>query len=375
VPKAAGSSIQMLLAYYIAIPQDIFFIVGEVQDYPVNPPGTIFAGHSPIVNSPDSKYQAKRDFYARNPLFMSTIREPLSRMISLYDYRALFNMTMCEGELDEAGYITRAGFLDIMFPGPSLSMCEAIAQFKLDEIDALASGVEETGLMDHFFRKRHPLVVQMTKETLYSWFIPRDDPMKIYPTTTEAALACAMSNALRTDVMINSERYEETVLPSLKYHAPYLQFDVETIQAETMRENVVAGSRESQILTPETIAEIQRLPTFVQDYRFYVFADKVAMAREANLFACMKAVNETELIEMAGGTLPSYPGSGTCKETCEDVLTEDEWLMIKNADCGKQPESYPYMGDGGPERGAPEYPGSGSYDNGVVPGHPELPPV
>ena len=117
------------------------------------------------------------------------------------------------------------------------------------------------------------------------------------------------------------------------------------------------------------------MPTFVQDSRFYNFADKVALAREANLFACMKAVNETELMELAGGELPAYAGAGVCRETCDDVLTEDEWLMIRNADCGKKPESYPYMGDGGPESGAPAYPGSGGVDNGAVPGHPELPPV
>ena len=369
VPKAAGSSIQMLLAYYIAIPQDIFFIVGEVQDYPVNPPGTMFAGHSPIVNSPDSKYQAKRDFYARNPLFMSTIREPMSRMISLYDYRALFNMSMCEGPLDEDGYYSRTGFLDIVFPGPSKSMCEAVAQFKLDEADAIASGVSETGLMDHFYKKRHPLVLQMAKETLYSWFVPRDDPERTYPSTTESALACAMSNALRTDILINSERYDETVLASLKYHAPYLQFDVATIQEEAGRENIVQGQRTAQILSPETIAEIQRLPTFVQDTRFYLFADKVAMAREANLMACMKQLNETDLRLMTGGTIPHYPGHHECQETCEDVLTEDEWLMIKNADCGKAPEEYPVFP--GSPAGIPPY----QPDNGANPGHPEIPPV
>jgi len=398
VPKAAGSSIQMLLAYYIAIPQDIFFIVGDVQDYPVNPPGTLFAGHSPMVNSPDSKYQAKRDFYARNPLFMSTIREPLARMISLYDYRALFNMTMCEGEPNDMGFHTRAAFLDIVFPGPSISMCEAVAQFKNDEADAIASGVAETGLMDHFYKKRHPLVLQMAKETLYGWFVPRDDPERTYPSTTESALACAMSNALRTDIIINSERYDQTVLPSLKYHAPYLQFDVEVIKVEALRENVVNGARESQILTPETIAEIQRLPTFVQDTRFYLFADKVAIAREANLMACMKLLNETDLRLLAFGNIPHYPGHHECQETCEDVLTEDEWLLIKNADCGKAPEAYPVFP--GSPAGIPPWDGiypddwfnpyaasdndaaaangvNPAYagDNAANPGHSEIPPV
>jgi hypothetical protein len=276
----------MLLAYYVAIPQDIFLIVGEVEDYPKTPPGTIFVGHTPIVNSPATAIDAKRDFYDRNPFFMSTLRDPLERIVSLYDYHALFNMSMCEGELDEDGYYPRIGFLDIWWPGPSLSICSMDAQFKKDEADAVASGVTETGLMDHFFKARHPYVMQLVRETQYNWFIPRDDPGRTYPTTTEATLACAMKNALRTDVLINSERFDNTILPALRYHAPWLDLDAEEVGLTT-KSNVVAGMRGPQQLSPESIAAIQRTPTFLADQRFYEFADKVARARELNRVACL----------------------------------------------------------------------------------------
>merc|ERR1711865_805575 len=291
-------------------------------------------------------------------------------MISLYDYRALFNMSACEPPLDEDGYYSRVGFLDIMFPGPSVSMCEAVAQFKLDQIDAIASGVAEDGLMDHFYKKRHPLILQMAKETLYGWFIPRDDPERTYPSTTESALACAMSNALRTDVIVNSERYDSTVLVSLKYHAPYLKFDPEEALKDTTS-NIVAGMRKTQVLSAEVDAEIRALPTFVQDTRFYLFADKVALAREANLFACMKLLNETDVRVLSGGPIPHYPGHNECQETCDDVLTEDEWLMIKMADCGKAPEEYPVFP--GSPAGIPAF--QPPYDPGANPGFPEIPPV
>jgi hypothetical protein len=146
---------------------------------------------------------------------------------------------------------------------------------------------------------------------------------------------------------------------------------------EGMRENIVAGSRGSQILTPETIAEIQRLPTFVQDTRFYLFADKVAIAREANLMACMKLLNETDLRLLTGGNTPHYPGHHECQETCDDVLTEDEWLLIKNADCGKAPIEYPVFP--GSPAGIPPwdgvYPDNWNSDNAANPGHSEIPPV
>ena len=81
---------------------------------------------------------------------------------------------------------------------------------------------------------------------------------------------------MRTDIIINSERYDTTVLPSLKYHAPYLKWDVDSVLEDTTT-NVVAGQRAPQVLSAEAIAEIQRMPTFVQDTRFYLFADKVAV--------------------------------------------------------------------------------------------------
>ena len=203
-----------------------------------------------------------------------------------------------------------------------------------------------------------------------SWFIPRDDPGRTYPSTTESAVACAMSNALRTDVLVNSERYDSTVLASLKYHAPYLKFDPEEALKDTTS-NIVAGMRKTQVLSAEVDAEIRALPTFVQDTRFYLFADKVALAREANLFACMKLLNETDVRVLAGGPIPHYPGHNECQETCDDVLTEDEWLMIKMADCGKAPEEYPVFP--GSPAGIPAF--QPPYDPGANPGFPEIPPV
>ena len=111
VPKAAGSTLQMLLAYYVAFPRSLLYIKGEVEDHPRTPAGTIFVGHAPIVNDPNSQYAAKRAFYARNPFFISSVREPMARMLSLYDYRAHFNLSVCTGELDEDGYYRKETFL------------------------------------------------------------------------------------------------------------------------------------------------------------------------------------------------------------------------------------------------------------------------
>merc|ERR1712094_33320 len=68
--------------------------------------------------------------------------------------------------------------------------------------------------------------------------------------------------------------------------------------------------------SPESIAEIERMPSFIIDQRFYVFAEKITQAREANMYACLN-------------------GDKECSDTCDGVLTEDEYLMIKNADCGE----------------------------------------
>jgi hypothetical protein len=358
VPKAAGSSIQMLLAYYVAIPQDLFFIVGEVEDYPHVPPGTMFAGHNPIVNSPDSKFKAKRDFFWSNPFFMSTMRDPLPRIVSLYDYHALFNMSMCEGELDEDGYYPRVGYLDIWWPGPSVAICAMDEQFHKDEMDALASGVCETCLMDHFFKARHPYVMQLVRENQYNWFIPRDDFNKQFPTSAESALACAMANALRTDAIINADRFDDTIMPVLKYHAPHLPIEmIEEQMGDITQSNVHTDARPPQVLSPESISEIERMPSFIIDQRFYVFAEKITQAREANMYACLN-------------------GDKECSDTCDGVLTEDEYLMIKNADCGEHNDlpitgSYDYVVPTADVLPSPyPYP-----EPGAVPGSPGVPPV
>ena len=40
--------------------EPIYDIVGEVEDYPKTPPGTIFVGHTPIVNSPATAIDRRR---------------------------------------------------------------------------------------------------------------------------------------------------------------------------------------------------------------------------------------------------------------------------------------------------------------------------
>ena len=98
------------------------------------------------------------------------------------------------------------------------------------------------------------------------------------------------------------------------------------------------------VLSQELIEEIQRQPTYMVDERFYRFVNKVARAREANMFACMRKANETDLRILTNTTEPGYyeltPDAPECREVCEDVLTEDEWLMIKNADCGHYADEY-----------------------------------
>ena len=369
VPKAAGSSLQMLLAYYVAFPQSILYIKGEVEDHPRTPAGTIFVGHAPIVNDPNSLYAAKRAFYARNPFFISSVREPMSRMLSLYDYRAHFNLSVCTGELDDEGYYRRETFLK----GANAQIidfasCITTAQFQKDEAAAIAAGVPETGLMEHFYRKKHPYVMQMTQENQYSWFIPRDDFRRDHPTVNENSLACAMANALRVDVVVETTRYQETLLPALKYHAPYLWAndsamiaEVQFGESEMAHQNAAgcdidgncAKKREKQVLSPETLEEIRRTPTFIHDERFYKFVDKVSRAREANMFACLRAANETDLRILTNAT--GQPGSNElpahnteCRQVCEDVLTEDEWLMIRNADCSQAESGYEAPADGFP---------------------------
>jgi hypothetical protein len=166
--------------------------------------------------------------------------------------------------------------------------------------------------------------------------VPRDDPTRNYPSTTEAALGCAMKNLLSVDMVIDTDRFDQTVLASIKYHAPYVKWDLNTVIGD-LHSNVVAGTRPPQVLSEESTREITRLDPFIQDWRFYNFANKVAMARERNMFACMmETTNKTELLLMADYDIP--PHNAKCSDTCDaDVITEDEWLMIQNADCSAPP--------------------------------------
>ena len=276
---------------------------------------------------------------------------------------------MCSGELDDEGYYRRETFLK----GANAQIidfasCQTTAQFQRDEAAAIAAGVPEAGLMEHFYRKKHPYVMQMTQENQYSWFIPRDDFRRDHPTVNENSLACAMANALRVDVVVETTRYQETLLPALKYHAPYLWAndsamiaEVQFGESEMAHQNAAgcdgeghcATKRAKQVLSPETLEEIRRTPTFVHDERFYKFVDKVSRAREANMFACLRAANETDLRILTNAT--GQPGSNElpahnteCRQVCEDVLTEDEWLMIRNADCSQAESGYEAPADGFP---------------------------
>lgn len=323
----------MLLAYQVAIRENVAFTIDDIADYPSIPAGSIMAGNSPIAFSPNSKIAAKRTFTAGNPFIMATFRDPLERLMSLFDFKSDFNISKeCSGSVDEEGYHTVVGWLNMTFPGPSLSMCALMRQYQEDQANVLKSGVKPTELLEHFIKKRHPQIMSMLKETQLSWFISRDEVQYTFPVENELSLACAMKSALRTDVLINAERLTDSVIPYLAYHAPEINnLDKEYLEKSMKEDANKEKNRGKQQLSPETLAFIRRQTSFILDSRFYAFADKISKAREKNMFACLISQTDGNIFETNMKNTKST--GGTCSDVCPNVLTEDEWLMIQNAQC------------------------------------------
>ena len=80
-----------------------------------------------------------------------------------------------------------------------------------------------------------------------------------------------MANVLRTDVLINADRFDETVLANLQYHAPYLGVDPNGQSGSDIMKAMSSnlhGSRAPQVVSPEVRLAIKRLPSAILDQRF-----------------------------------------------------------------------------------------------------------
>jgi hypothetical protein len=349
MPKAADSTMERLLVDQIAVPQHIAYVKGNVEEYPFVPAGTLFLGLQPIVTS-DSPRKEQRDWVegqaSGKPFYVSAIRDPLARVASLYDYKALFNMSDCDTTpvgADGYHYRTSVDGTGTLEPFVSHEDCLLMARLQKDEADAQRLGVAPSGLLDHFWRKRHPLVRKLVlKEAQHHSMIPSSDASTI-PTTSEVALGCAMANIMKVDMLIDIDRFDQTVLPTLKYHAPHMWAFEQNVSAVAEHLRNLQGStgnstlRPPQVLSPDTVEEIRRLPIMMHELRFYNFASKIARARERNMFACLEErMNIEHLKILASGEIPDH--NGECRDTCGgDIITQDEWMMMNHADCRAAP--------------------------------------
>jgi len=335
VPKAAGSAVQVLLRRIAKRSGVDYSDTTEpmgTSKAPVNKTGTVYGGHQPIVTG---------NFLDYNPMYITTMREPLAQLISIYDYTAGVNISEdCAGPLDNEGrHIVIDG--QGPRPGPTELFCKRHYDLVAKERRAAKEGIKPDDFFNYFYWKHNKDVRDMVNANQMQFMVPRMD--RVYsPSFNEASLGCAMKMILEMDIVTIAERID-SMEDQLAYHLHPAYNGREDLELK-FHENEMSD-RPKQVLSPETVAAVKGSASFIMDERLYAFADRVAKARGDNALACnlyRLQAGRQRILDNTDWTGVQYSANANCTSMCEDVLTENEANIIANAVCvepyGPKPE-------------------------------------
>jgi len=253
IPKCAGLTMQNLILANIGVNNTLRAYVAEealAQDM-VN--GSYYAGHRPLGWGSLSDVTS-----LKRPLFMTVLREPVARLISLYDF-----------------------FLEQAQDDHRLAQ----SLFEKEQQLVVSGGINATSTMDEMLRLNFwSLMLFARRSAEYLWLLPDigDDDC---PDTVDS-LAVAVNNLLRVDIVAVAERFVDVGV-QIQYHAPHL--DLETLN-RLLAEKVNVAPRPKQVLSKASIDKLRtKVETVVFDIALYEAASTVAEARTKRATDCLES--------------------------------------------------------------------------------------
>ena len=285
VPKAGGTTIQALLeAMGHTLGCDINYknSNGKCKAIWGSFGAGVYMGHRPLgwcfAESP------------ARPLYIVSLREPIARIVSLYDYMATFT-----GK------------------GGGRAFQDSVQHMRVAEREMEGRGIPRTGFLEHLLVGGQ--MRGLLKDLQMSWLLPgqcsspRDDP--------RSRLATALTNLLRCDVVVDSDQLSSQLLPQLWYHAPQTQYLrlITHANAAHRPKQVLSNATITKILEARRVDEVDGVDG---DLILYDFARRVARAREDRARACWDA---------EGG---SGRNGVDCSALCAINVTATELELIRN---------------------------------------------
>ena len=297
VPKAGGTTIQALL---LEMGERLHFKVSS-SDHDSGycktiqgsfGKGQVYMGHTPIgwcfAESPV------------RPLYIISLREPISQMVSHYDYYATQT-----GTTDHEGAPLRPGAI------------KANAYLRGQEKKMEKRGIPSTKFLENLFLANDNHVMAMVvSKTQMRYLLPgKCSAQRLDP---RSRLSIALKNVLRSDIVVDSDLLSDQLLPQLWYHAPQTRY-LERIEQANGRK------RSKQILSNATAAKMlkRRGPVIDgvdADSFLYDFGKRVARARADRARACW------------GSTAGMAVGRGgvNCSALCTIGVTATELDLIRS---------------------------------------------
>ena len=294
VPKAGGTTIQSMLkkmgrmlgyhSHTVNGPANCKAVRGSFGA------GQVYMGHQPlgwcVAESP------------ARPLYIVSLREPIARMVSLYDYMATFT-----------GKGGRPAFQ------------KGVQRMRDAEREMEGRGIPRTGFLEHLLVGGTPQP-GVTKGNQMRWLLPgqcsspRDGPRL----ESRSRLATALTNLLRCDVVVDSDQLSSQLLPQLWYHAPQTQYLrlIKHANAAHRPKQVLSNTTITKILEARRVDEGLAIDGVDGDLILYDFARRVARAREDRARACWDA---------EGG---SGRNGIDCSALCAINVTATELELIRN---------------------------------------------
>lgn len=288
VPKAAGSSMQHMLSRLSGtLRMHIHQVDGMCGDPPSNGKtlelGHIYQGHRPI-----GWCTAKAD---RQPLYIAILRDPLSRLLSLYDYRVTHPGGPAWAERMRNKLIAQERRLQ----QAGINQSRALEQLIQEDMQ-VAKDFVASGQIGYFLPDRCLADMPSTRRGASK----DDERVALYADNARLALSVALKNMIRCDVVGTVDTINTDLEPQLLYHAPHLEGKGLFLR----RDNVDA--REPQVLS-DAVARtfldvLGGFGGFDLDSRLYDFAKRVAKSRTLHAHHarqddahCVINVTQTEL--------------------------------------------------------------------------------
>eukprot|EP00931_Biecheleriopsis_adriatica_P100546 TRINITY_DN75831_c0_g1_i1.p1 TRINITY_DN75831_c0_g1~~TRINITY_DN75831_c0_g1_i1.p1 ORF type:complete len:375 (-),score=42.78 TRINITY_DN75831_c0_g1_i1:52-1176(-) len=249
------------------------------------------------------------------PVYIVTLRDPYSQLVSHYDYFATYQTQ----RLEHLAKDLASEFLRIQ-------------QF---ETEAINAGINQTRFLDHLIlHHQHllsPFGVFDARGYQSKYLVPVNytgpssrlqhfqakevlAPLERAPmnvTDFSTWFTCAVYSLLESDVVAVFPSILSDLIPQLAYHAPYIGMELLLRFTRTTASSDNKRSRPRQVLSPAARRVLKSQPGFRKDAPLHKIALRVAAVRSKNARECLQ-------------------GSTECLTECQVLVTSEEHRLLEN---------------------------------------------